>query len=135
MAKINNELLDSIGSLKEIVWQVNMIIKSKRDAILLRQVYAKCISSWTKKINERRITRKIAKENATCFRLAGYTNPVENMEEDLLVNLLESFETGAYQLVLLVSDQELSLIQMPLLIEALKGVEKNLNIIDEWSNP
>ena len=58
MAKINNELLDSIGSLKDIVWQVDMIIKSKRDAILQRQVHAKSFSSWTKKMIELRITGK-----------------------------------------------------------------------------
>ena len=93
MARINNELLDSIGNLKDIVWQVDMIIKSKRETILMRQAYANAIASWTKKINELRITHKMAKESATCFRVAGYTNPVEDMEEGLLCNMMDSVDT------------------------------------------
>ena len=72
---------------------------------------------------------------ATYFRFAVYTNPVENMEEDHLVNLLDSFDAGDYQLVLLVSDQEVSPMQMPLLLDALKGVEENKITTKELSNP
>ena len=47
----------------------------------------------------------MGKASATCFRLAGYTNPVEDMEVDLLVNLPDSVDAGAIKLVLLISDQ------------------------------
>ena len=69
-----NDILDSMGNLKDIVWKVNMLLSNKREAVLARQAYADAIHYWTKKINELRITHKVAKETATCFRLAGYTN-------------------------------------------------------------
>ena len=100
-----------------------MIIKRKREAIVLRQVYAKSILNWTKKVNELLIKRKMVKESATCLGLVVF------------INFLDSVDAGAIKLVLLVSDQEVSTMQMSRLLEALKTVQENLRIIDEWSNP
>ena len=69
------------------------------------------------------------------LKLAGYANPVQDMEENLLVNLLDSFETGSYQLILLVSDQKVTAMQKPLLFAEIKEILGTLSKIEEWSNP
>ena len=74
MAKINNDLLISMENLKDLVWKVNMLFSSKREAVLACQAYSDAIHSWIRKINELRISRKVAKESVTSFRLAGYKN-------------------------------------------------------------
>ena len=52
MSTINNLLLESIGELQGIVWQVNTKIKTRIQAVTLAKKYSNTIIAWTKKINE-----------------------------------------------------------------------------------
>ena len=66
------------------------------------------------------VSCKVAKDSVASFRLAGYTNQVENMEEELFFSILDSVQTGEMKLVLLVSDEEISPMDMPRLLGAQK---------------
>ena len=44
MARIDNDLLDIMGNLKDIVWKVNMLFSSKREAVLACQTYSDMLS-------------------------------------------------------------------------------------------
>ena len=83
---------------------------NKREAILLSQADRKNIAN-----------RKTAKDMSLYLKISDYTNPVKDMEENIRVSLLYSFATSSYQKILLVSDQKVTAMQMPLMFEEMKS--------------
>ena len=105
MAYINGNLLEIVNHLKTIVWQVNTMQKNKRDAVLLMREYGNAMNAWKNKINQDVITKEEEKRKNTELKIAGYCNPILEMEEEELVAVLDSFKADDYNVTLFVSDK------------------------------
>ena len=69
------------------------------------------------------------------LKIAGYCNPILNMEKDELVNVLNSFIAGEYKMTVFVSDKEVEVIDMPTLVLEIGQIEQGLIKIEEWYDP
>ena len=92
MTDINDELLGTIGQLKEIVWMVGSKIGSVREALAMVRNYSSLIPKWVATINDLVIKEDQAIAVNKILRVAGYTANIGFLDEDKLVTMMDSLK-------------------------------------------
>merc|ERR1712131_388877 len=98
MDVVNDSLLEKIEDLKGIVWQVNCKLKTVREVVKLVKNYSENVIAWTAKINQLVISEKYAKSKQTELKIAGYTGPVMQINENYLATVLYSFKENVFKI-------------------------------------
>ena len=78
-----------------------------------------------------RTPKQIYKDLPPNMKLAGYNNPMQDLNEDNLIILLNSFSEGSYHLFLLIQDSRVAARDMPKLFKMMKEVKGTLKKIAE----
>ena len=81
------------------------------------------MNAWKSKINQVIITKEEEKRKIAELKIAGYCNPLLEMDEEELVVVLNSFKAGNYNVTLFVSDKNVEVMDMSRLVAEIRQVE------------
>ena len=113
---VNDSLLDKIEDLKGLVWQVNYKLKTVREAVQLVKNYSDNVIAWKTKINQLVISENYAKSKQMVLKIAGYTGPVMQINENDLATVLNTFKENEFKVVLFMNQKKVAIVDMPLLV-------------------
>ena len=69
------------------------------------------------------------------MRISGYTAPIMRITEDGLVTVLDSCKGKEKKVVLFMTNKKFKIVHMPLLVEEIKQIGKNIEAIEGWTDP